>query len=104
MSAIYSANELGTQTLSVSTVAAGPLTPPAGTNPRHALVYVGANAIRWRADGTAPTPTSGMYLAAGGYLSWTDPLVDYSALIDRAQFIRDSAAAGDATIEVAFFT
>lgn len=99
----YSANQTGQQTLSVSTAAVGPLTKPTNLRPRHALIYVGANPIRWRADGSDPTATAGMVVAAGGYINWTDPLVDYSALIDRAKFIRDTAAAGDATLEIAFF-
>ena len=95
-------NQRGYQTLTVSTTSVG-LTKPTDILPRHALIFVGAAAIRWRADGTDPTSTVGMFVAAGSYIDWTDPMGDYQGLIDRVEFIRDSTAAGDATLAIAYF-
>ena len=96
-------NQVGRAALTVSTSSV-PLVLPADTRPRHALIYVGGQPVRWRADGTDPTSTTGMYVAAGAYIDWTDPLWDYYAFLSRVEFIRDSTAGADATLEIAFLS
>lgn len=78
---------------------------PLYLNPRHALIYIGGQPIRWRADGVAPeaAPGMGMYQAAGSYIDWTNPLGDYSALLDRVQFVRAENATANAALEISFF-
>lgn len=100
----WSLSQTGAQTLLVTTAATG-LTLPASphTRPCHALMYVGTSAIRWRADGTAATSTSGMYVAANGYIDFTDVGGDYSSVIARFSIIRDTSASSNATLEVAYF-
>ena len=95
-------NQLNAEDLTVGATALG-LTAAKAANARHALIYVGAQPIRLRADGTLPTSTTGMPVAAGQHIDWTDPMGDYSSLIERVRFIRDTSAAGDATLSVAYF-
>lgn len=75
--------------------------------PRHALIKVMGQPIRWRADGSTPdgAPGMGMHQDAGSFISWLDPLGDFSALIQRVQFVlAEGAPAGtSATLEVSFF-
>jgi len=97
--AVEALNSIGHQQLTVSSSAVG-LTKPTGLRPRRALINVQTNAIRWRADGTDPSATVGNPLAAGERLDWTDPMGDYSHLIDNIKFIRQSA---DATLDVEYF-
>ena len=87
--------------LTVSTTAVSLTVPDHGVT--HALIYVGGAPIRFKANGSAPTATAGMYVAAGNYIDWTDPNRDYSAMINNLQLIRDTTAAGDATVEIAYF-
>jgi hypothetical protein len=82
------------------TVTAGALASPDGNR---ALIYVGGAPIRWRADGTAPTATTGMFVPAGSYIDWTDPGGEYAAMIRHVQFIRDTTAAANATLAVSYF-
>lgn len=94
-------NQIGQETLTVGATAES-LTVPTGSHPKRVLIYIGGQPVRWRADGTAPTATAGMYVAAGSYIDWTE-LATYTSLVDRVQFIRDTAAGGDATLEIAYF-
>ena len=48
------------------------LTVPAGA--RLALINIQDQAVRWRDDGTSPTATVGMPIAAGGELSYSGTL------------------------------
>lgn len=97
--------QTGTQNaLSATTGAAVSLTWPstAGTvNPSHAIINVVGNSVRWRADGTAPTATSGILVAAGANIEFMDGAVDYTRILRQIQFIGIS---GTATLEVAFFS
>lgn len=98
-----SMNHVGEQTLTVSTAAVA-LTLPTGLKPTHALIYIGVAPIRWRADDTDPTSTAGMFVAAGSYIDWTDPMGNYQGMISRLEMIRDTTAAGDATVEIAYIS
>jgi hypothetical protein len=80
-----------------------PLTGVSGKTSNRALIYVAGAPIRWRADGTAPTSTTGMPVEAGGRIDWTDSVTNYRGLIENVQFILDTGAGGDATLAVAYF-
>lgn len=70
----------------ITNVAAStPLTPPVDAT--MALVIPSGQAVRWRADGVAPTATVGMPLPAGS------SLILYGAEIAAARFIQQTASA-----------
>lgn len=96
-----SIQSIGHQQLTVSTSALS-LTLPTGKIPTHALIQCGAtNGVRWRADGTDPTASVGIALAADGVLDLTDPGASYSSLIRALRFIRSGDA--DATLDIEYF-
>ncbi len=64
---------------------------PAGA--RIALIQAEAQTIRWRDDGTAPTPTVGMNLPVG-------PTLEYDGDLTAIRFI---AATAGAILNVAFY-
>lgn len=98
-------NQVGVQNALSVTTSAVALTLPTGRSPSHMIVYNNSgNPLRWRSDGTAPTSTNGMLLLANSYLEWMDPNFNYGSIIARIQFIRDSTAAGNGTLEVSFFS
>ena len=94
--------QIGAENLTVSTTAVG-LTGVTGKLPRHAMIYVGTSPIRFRADGTDPTATTGMYVAAGSYIDWANVDNDYLSMMNKVKFIRDTTAGADATLAVAYF-
>jgi hypothetical protein len=87
--------------LSATTGSAVSLTMPTGADPTHAIIQVTGNSIRWRADGTAPTATVGLLVAAGTNIELMDPEFNYGAMIANFKAIGIS---GTATIEVAFYS
>jgi hypothetical protein len=91
-------NQVGTQQLTVSSSAVA-LTPPTNITTRHVLIYSSA-AIRWKGGGTDPTAAIGMYVPAGGYIDFTDPVGDYSGLIQNMEFI---AVGGNSTLDIIYF-
>lgn len=74
---------LGYQQITSLSAAAG-LTPPQGAT--LALVVPETQGVRWRDDGTNPTASVGMPVAAGSYLS-------YDGDLNRIKFIEQSASA-----------
>lgn len=92
---------IGHEQLTVSTTAVG-LTPPTGLRPRHALISIQTNAIRWRADGTDPTASIGIPKAAATEIDLTDPMGDYAGFLSKAKFIRSGGA--DATLDIQYFS
>lgn len=89
----------GHEQLTVSTTAVGLSVP---NNTTRALIQCGAtNGVRWRADGTAPTASIGIALAADGVLDLTDPLGEFVEFLDAIQFIRSGGA--DATLDIEYF-
>jgi len=74
---------LGYQQITSVSSASG-LTPPQGAT--LALIVPETQAIRWRDDGTNPTASVGMPVAAGSYLS-------YDGDLNRIKFIEQSASA-----------
>ena len=95
-----SVNIVGSQQLSVAGTAVA-LTVPSGKTPRHALIYVGTNSIRWLGGGTDPTASLGILVAAGGYIDWTEPVSDFRGLMTQAKFIQ---VTGAATLDIIYFT
>lgn len=55
--------------------------------PGHAYINVEGGDIRMRCDGQTPDDTLGTLYSAGSVIDWTNPLVDYQALIKNAQII-----------------
>lgn len=62
--------------------AAASLTPPAGAD--FALIQAVTQNVRWRDDGTAPTATVGMQLAAGDTLAYDGDLSTFQAIEEAA--------------------
>jgi len=71
------------QVTSLSTAAGLPDIPDGATL---ALIVPEAQSVRWRDDGTDPTASVGMPVAAGSYLS-------YDGDLRRIKFIQQSASA-----------
>ena len=92
-------NQIGWEVLAVSTSAVS-LTP--GTA-KHAIIRVTGAPIRWRADGTAPTSTVGMYADVNQFIEWMELGNTYSGILRNIKFIRDTSAGADASLEVAYF-
>lgn len=91
-------NQIGAQTLTVSTTSVG-LTVPVNTS--HAIIQVTVANVRWRADETDPTTSAGIVVAAGSNIEFMDPTGNYEGVLRSIEFIRDDAA--DATLEIAYF-
>lgn len=72
---------LGYQQITVLTASTG-LTVPAGA--ATAVVNVESQAVRWRDDGTAPTATVGMPLAAGSTYTFTISQLSVLRFIEQA--------------------
>lgn len=88
------------ESLTVSTSAV-PLTasvyaPSGSARAVSAYMTVGADAIRVWFDGSAPSSTVGHYYASGTQITVC------GVTISRIQFIRDTGAAGDATLSVTY--
>ena len=79
------------------------LTLPTGKGiyPSHILINVNSQAIRWLSDGTAPTSSKGIRIAAGGQLSFMDPNFDYRSVILALRIIEEASAA---TLDVLYFS
>lgn len=99
MTLYESLNQIGAENLTVAGTAVA-LSGVSGLKPAHALIYVGGGPIRWRADGTSPTSTAGMYAAAGSYIDWTDVVTNYRGLIENVEFIRTTGTS--ATLAVVY--
>lgn len=87
------------ENVTVSTSAVNLTTPG---NARHVMIRVGTSPVRWRADGTAPTSTVGMYAAADTVLEFME-MGNYNGVINNVKFIRDTTASADAVLEVSYF-
>lgn len=67
------------------------LTVPTGA--RMCRIEAATQAVRWRDDGTAPSTTVGMTIAAGGF-------IEYDGELTRIQFIE---AAASAVLNVSYY-
>ena len=85
---------LAVSSTSVPFTAATWKNPSTGSAARKALVTVESNTVRWRADGTDPTASTGHQLAAG------QSLEVWGADMNRIEFIRETS---DATVRVTYF-
>lgn len=88
-------------TLSGSTV--GQLTRPADAN--HMFLSIGGTAgdfLRMK-FGSNPSQTVGAKVVVGDYIDLSDPMSDFSDLIDAVRFIRDTAAAANIILDVEYF-
>ena len=89
--------------LSATTGAAVALTLPSTTGmplPSHAIIQVATNSIRYRTDGTAPTASVGLLVAAGSNIEFMDLSGDYTSFIRNFKAIGIS---GTAVLEIAFY-
>lgn len=82
---------LGYSQITSLSSAAGVGTVPAGSS--RALIHAEGQPVRWRDDGTNPTTTVGMYLAAGDVL-------DYDGNLSSLKFIE---TASSAKLNVSFY-
>ena len=71
--------------------------------PRHALIQVADNPVRWASGDGNLSDTFGQLLLPGDELDWLDPRRDYYGVISQVKFVTDATATGDAHVEVAFF-
>jgi len=76
------------------------LTVPTGTHPGHMMITVEDAAIRWRADGTAPTSTTGHELEDGDVLEFMDE-GNYRSVIGRFQASRRDGVS--ASLQVSYY-
>lgn len=97
-------NPVDSSQLTVSTTAVGftLVTTGRGTRPTKAVIYVANQPVRYRSF-SAPTATAGIFVPANSYIYLMDPAVDYYAIISRMQFIRDTTAGADATLDYEFY-
>lgn len=90
--------------------------PTTGEYPSHILITLTSTtvpaAIRWRADGTAPTGTVGNFLAVttllanGGFLlfdTFMDGMYDFTGEIKRFQFITATSPNTACDLTIAYF-
>jgi hypothetical protein len=72
---------------------------PDGT--QGALMTLETATVRWRADGTAPTSTTGHLVNIGDVLtfdSWTAPGNNWKSLLSKIKFIRTGGTSGELKI------
>ena len=90
------ANQIAYESITVSTAAIGPTAATVTARVRSALFFVADNAVRHRADGTAPTASVGLPIEAGGYI-----IISGEGSIRNAQFIRRDGS--DATLHCVYY-
>lgn len=95
-------NQIGAETLTSSSTAVGPTAATVAGKAHHAIFQVVGAPVRMRADGTAPTSTTGITLQPGDTVEYMD-MPDYSGIIRNIQFILDSTAGANGTVECAYF-
>jgi hypothetical protein len=90
------ANQIAYESITVSTAAIGPTAATVTARVRSALFFVASNAVRHRADGTAPSASVGLPIEAGGYI-----IISGEGSIRNAQFIRRDGS--DATLHCVYY-
>ena len=66
---------------------------------KRAYISNETGAVRWRADGTAPTADEGHLLAAADSISFTG--ANYRSLLEKIEFIADTVTAG--AVKITYF-
>lgn len=102
----FALTPVGRQTLTVDTQVRQ-LTVPASAH-KALITVTGANAtppeaMRFTADGTNPTSTTGARIVVGDYIDTTDPLMDARNFLVGLKFIRDTINAADCILEIEYF-
>ena len=94
-------NVIDYATLTVGASAVTLVTDASPTLPakcKRAYITCRANAVSWRADGTAPVAATDHIIAANDAISFTG--ANYRQLLEKIQFIQDSAGA---TLQITYF-
>ena len=73
--------------------------PTLPSKAKRAFITCETAAVRWRADGTAPTADEGHLLAAADSISFTG--ANYRQLLEMIEFIADTATAG--ALKITYF-
>lgn len=94
----YPLSDVGGAQYGLACTTSTALTVPAAA--KHCIINVNTQAVRWTTDGTAPTSSKGMHVAAGGQISFMDLNIDYFALIRSLLVIQEASAA---TLDVMYF-
>jgi len=95
-------------TLTVSTTANGLISgsPTIPSQAKGCIIVTETEKIRWRADGTNPGSSTGVYLAAASTLtfdSWSAPHNNWQSVLQNLRFVRDTASAADAKLNIHYF-
>lgn len=91
-------SDVGGAQFALAVSSATSLTVPAAA--KHAIINVNTQAVRWTTDGTAPTASKGIHVAANGQISFMDLNIDYRAVLKSLQVIQEAASA---TLDVLYF-
>lgn len=91
-------SDVGGAQFGLTCVSATSLTVPAAA--KHCIINVNSQAVRWTTDGTAPTASKGIHVAANGQISFMDLNINYLALLRSIQIIQEASAA---TLDVLYF-
>ncbi len=95
-------NVLDYATLAVSTSAVGLVADASPVLPaacKRVYITCETQPVRWRADGTDPTSTTGHVLAKDDSISFTG--ADYRQLLEKIKFI--ATALGDGALKITYF-
>lgn len=101
-------NQVGQQTLTVSSTAVALTMPTASPRPSHMIIQNlsandGAHRVRWTAGATlTPTTTLGQQLIGLATLQFLDPTQTYEGIVMFFKAIREDA--NDVTLEIAYFS
>lgn len=71
--------------------------------PRHALIQVYDNPVRWASYGEHPTGFSGQLIQPGDTLDFTDPRRDFYGILANMELVLDVSATGNANVEIDYF-
>lgn len=95
-------NQIGAETLTSAATTIGPTAATVAGKAHRAIFQVVGSPVRMRADGTAPTSTTGITLQPGDTLEFMGP-DKYDAILRNILFILDSSTSTNGTIECAYF-
>lgn len=95
-------NQIAAETLTTAVTVIGPTEATVAGKAKHAIFQVVGSPVRMRADGTAPTSTTGILLLPGDTVEYMDG-ASYAGIIHNIKFILDSSTTTGGTIDCAYF-